>query len=77
MLKSSGQWIVEKPIRSPDNPDRQQEVQRLNEFQKRLADGEFNGNKYGEQPLLVEAFNRDAQRLIAEKQAYEGTSGGK
>ena len=76
-LESGGQWIVEKPPRSPQNPERQKEVAELRALQARLTSKEFAGGKLGEEDLLTEVFERDAQRLNQEGQDYERNVGKK
>lgn len=76
-LESGGQWIVEKPPRSPQNPERQKEVDELRALQVRLTSKEFVGGKLGEEDLLTEVFERDAQRLNQEGQDYERNVGKK
>lgn len=73
-LISNGQWIIEKPPRVPQNSERQSEIDEIRRLQQRLTSGEFDGNENGEFELLMEVFERDAQRLNQERQAYEKKS---
>lgn len=72
-LKSDGQWIVEKPPRSTEDPERQKEVAEAASLQKRLLSGEFNDNKNEEFDLLADVLTKKALSLNAEKLAYEKT----
>lgn len=73
-LISSGQWVVEKPLRSPQNPERVKEVNEVNHLKERIVSDEFTENKSGEFELLSEVFENNAQRLIKEGQEYEERS---
>ncbi|MEK9153647.1 MAG: hypothetical protein AAB723_03550 [Patescibacteria group bacterium] len=70
-LESDGQWIIEKPPRSPQNPERQKEVDAVRALQARLISKEFAEDKFGEENLLMDVLERDAQRLNLERQDYE------
>lgn len=70
-LVSGGQWVVEKPLRSPQNTDRQKEVASVQALQKRLVAGEFDRNASHSKEFLLDIFNRYAQRLAKEKSDYE------
>ncbi|MEK7652276.1 MAG: hypothetical protein AAB351_03730 [Patescibacteria group bacterium] len=72
-LKSQAQWIVEMPPRPREDANRQKEVDEANALQTRLMSGEFKSNKVGEEDLLIDVFNKSANRLSKEKQDYESS----
>lgn len=74
-LKSGGQWIVDKPPRSPQNSDRQKEVEEVKALQQRLVS--MKHNKFGEYDLLLDVFEKNAKRLNQERQDYERSDGGR
>ncbi|MDP3985487.1 MAG: hypothetical protein Q8P82_01870 [bacterium] len=71
-LISSGQWIVAP--RSPNNPERQKEVNAVKALQQRLVSGEFSQNIAGGYELLEDVFDRYAKKLNQERQEYEKLS---
>ncbi len=76
-LKSGdAQWIIEKPLHSPSDSERQKEVDEVRQLQARIASGEFDKNEHGE-GVILNIFDRNAQRLNKERQDYEAKYGKK
>ncbi|MDP3729605.1 MAG: hypothetical protein Q8R26_02560 [bacterium] len=70
-VKSAGQWVVERPPRSSENPERQKEVAELKDLQKRLSSEEFANDANGTLSLLSEVFLKNFERLDKERKDYE------
>lgn len=69
-LISSGKWIVEKPARSLENPQRLKEVEEAKGLQARIQSDEFKENIGGSWELLNDVFLREANKLSKEKENY-------
>ncbi len=70
-LISQGRWIIENPPRSPDDKQRQQEIEKFNTIRDTVTSGEFNDNYGGSLELLSDVLKRELERLNKEKNAYE------
>lgn len=74
-LFRGGQWVVEKPPRSPQNPERQKEVDEVKALQARIVSKEFAKGTQDEESLLTDVFYREFQRLDRERKDYESSMG--
>ncbi len=69
-VKSRGQWIIEKPPRSPQDQGRQKEIEDFNRLQDRIISGEFDKNPV-EKSALYKFLKEQSERFNNERQAHE------